>query len=63
MNYVNVCKVPKFPISGEHLKKYGYESGEILGNKLKSLEKKWIENDFLIDEKIILNSLNKKKQN
>jgi len=63
INYVNVCKVPKFPISGEHLKKYGYESGEILGSKLKSLEKKWIENDFSIDEKIILNSLNKNKKN
>ena len=35
LNYVNICKIPKFPISGDYLKKYGYESGKELGKKLK----------------------------
>ena len=43
-NFTNKLKIPKFPISGEELKnKYGFESGEVLGKKLKALEKKWIE--------------------
>ena len=59
INFVNHCKIPKFPISGDHLKKYGYETGEILGKKLKSLEEKWIENNFIIDKKLITKSLGK----
>ena len=51
IKFVNNFKIPKFPISGNYLKKYGYESGPKLGEKLKSLENKWIENDFILDEK------------
>ena len=58
IEYVDICKVPKFPISGEYLKKYGYETGELLGKKLKILETKWIENNFIIEKKV-LESLNK----
>jgi len=32
LNYVNSCEIPKFPISGDYLKKYGYISGLELGN-------------------------------
>ncbi len=59
INYVNRCVVPKFPISGDDLKKYGYKSGRILGQKLKSLEEKWIENNFSIDKNLIEKSLDK----
>jgi len=51
IDYVNACKVPKFPISGDYLKEHGYETGIILGKKLKLLEEKWIENDFVIEKK------------
>ena len=34
IDYVNTCKIPKFPISGDYLKKYGYETGQTLGKKL-----------------------------
>ena len=61
--YVRTCKVPKFPISGEYLKKYGYKSGINLGKKLKSLEEKWIENNFVLDEKLLEKTLNKISQN
>ena len=59
INYVATCEIPKFPISGEYLKKHGYKSGQVLGKKLKSLEEKWIENNFIMEEKTIEKSLNK----
>jgi len=62
INYVNISKIPKFPISGDYLKKHGYETGEVLGKKLKSLEEKWIENDFIIEKKTIKKSLDKVNQ-
>ena len=49
--YVNTCEIPKFPISGDYLKKHGYETGQALGKKLKSLEEKWIANNFIIEKK------------
>ena len=57
INYVSECEIPKFPISGDYLKKYGYEAGEVLGKKLKSLEGKWIENNFIIEQKTVDKSL------
>jgi len=63
IDYVNTCKIPKFPISGDYLKKYGYETGQTLGKKLKSLEEKWIENDFIIEKKAIEQSLGKVNKN
>ena len=63
IEYVAKCEVPKFPISGDYLKKYGYETGEMLGKKLKSLEEKWIENDFIIETRIIDKSLNRARKN
>ena len=63
IKYVNTCKIPKFPISGDYLKKYGYKSGLTLGKKLKSLEEKWIENNFVIDKKVVEESLGKVSEN
>ena len=59
IDYVNSCSVPKFPISGDDLKKYGYKSGQELGAKLKLLEEKWIKNNFVLDKKFIQKSINK----
>ena len=63
INFVNTCKIPQFPISGDYLKKYGYKTGETLGKKLKSLEEKWIDNNFVIDKKVIERSLSKVNKN
>ena len=63
LNYVNSCEIPKFPISGDYLKRHGYETGQELGKKLKSLEEKWIANNFILDEEILKKSLNKTDQN
>ena len=59
LNYIKSCEIPKFPISGDYLKKHGYETGQTLGKKLKSLEEKWIANDFIIEKKTIKKSLDK----
>ena len=63
INYVSTCKIPKFPISGNYLKKYGYETGQALGKELKSLEEKWIENNFILEKKIVEKSLGKASKN
>jgi len=63
LDYAQVCKIPKFPISGDDLKERGYKSGEELGTKLKALEKKWIDNNFALDKEVVENSLNKISQN
>ena len=63
INYLNYCKIPKFPISGDYLKEHGYNTGQILGKKLKSLEEKWIDNNFEIDKKSLEKSLGKSNQN
>ena len=63
MTYVSKCKVPKFPIYGDYLKKYGYKTGKKLGKKLESLEEEWIKNDFVIDKKVVKKSLGKVNDN
>ena len=63
LNYVDYSNKPKFHITGEDLKEYGYETGETLGKKLKLLEKKWIENNFKLDKKMLEKSLNKISKN
>ena len=63
IDYITNCKIPKFPISGDYLKKHGYETGQVLGKKLKSLEEKWIENNFIIEKKTVEKSLDKVSKN
>ena len=59
IEYASNCNIPKFPISGDDLKEYGFTSGEMLGKKLKILEETWIENNFEIDKKNIEKYLSK----
>ena len=63
INYVNRCVIPKFPISGDYLIERGYGTGEILGKKLKLLEEKWIENNFIMEKKVVEKSLGKVNKN
>tara|TARA_Y100000590_G_scaffold462559_1_gene626970 strand:+ start:3402 stop:4700 length:1299 start_codon:yes stop_codon:yes gene_type:complete len=63
IDYINTCKIPKFPISGDYLKDHGYKTGEVLGKKLKSLEEQWIKNNFAMDKKIVEKSLEKINKN
>ena len=50
INYAKKYKIPKFPFTGEYLKKKGYVDGKELGKKLQSLEEQWIANDFTIEK-------------
>ena len=63
LNYVNKYEIPKFPVSGDFLKEHGYKTGEQLGKKLKILEEKWIENNFVMDKKLVGKSLGKLDKN
>ena len=60
-NYVDSCKIPKFPISGDYLKEHGYKTGKELGEKLKILEEKWLKNNFILDKNLIQKTINKHK--
>ncbi len=59
IDLVDIYKIPKFPISGDYLKMRGYKSDEKLGKKLKLLEEKWIQNNFVLDKKLVDKSINK----
>ena len=63
IHFVNDCETPKFPISGDYLKKYGYKPGPELGKKLKSLEQDWVNNNFIIEQNLIDKSLGKPDKN
>ena len=63
LNYISNCNIPEFPISGEYLKKYGYKTGQLLGKKLKTLEELWLENNFVINQKMIEKVLGKVVKN
>jgi tRNA nucleotidyltransferase/poly(A) polymerase len=63
IDYVSNCEIPKFPISGDYLKKHGYKTGKELGQKLKTLEEKWIENNFIMEKEVIEKSLGKANKN
>ena len=63
IDFAITCEIPKFPISGNYLKKYGYETGHALGKKLKLLEEQWIKNNFDIDKKIVRKSLGRVNEN
>ena len=45
--------IPKFPVTGNDLLKQGVQSGRKVGEILKKIEKKWIENNFKINDEDI----------
>ncbi len=63
LQYIKICETPKFPISGDYLKKHGFDEGKILGKQLELLKQKWLNNNFVIDKKIIEKSLGKNYKN
>ena len=63
IDFVNICKIPKFPITGDFLKQHGYEKGRLLGQKLKLLEKQWIDNNFILEGQVVKKFLEKSNKN
>lgn len=54
---LDAWKKPNFPISGKDLIKNGFEAGTQLGDKLRELEDKWIESNFLIEREALLKEI------
>ena len=52
-NFIDKTEIPKLPVSGELLGKYGFEKGEKMGRVLKQIEQDWINNDFDLKENFI----------
>ena len=50
LSQINKSVTPKMPITGNDLFKYGFKSGKKMGQALKKIEKKWIENNFVIND-------------
>jgi len=53
LSKINHALIPKFPVTGNDLLKQGVQSGEKVGEILKKIEKKWIENNFKINHEEI----------
>ena len=51
---ISSSKIQKFPYDGKYLKKNGMKEGLILGKVIKILEKEWVENNFKISDKRVL---------
>ena len=59
LDYVENVVIPKFPITAMFLKeKFKFSESKKLGDALKKLEKKWVDNDFKIDKNNIKYYLN-----
>tara|TARA_B100001250_G_C19798422_1_gene789846 strand:+ start:704 stop:1987 length:1284 start_codon:yes stop_codon:yes gene_type:complete len=53
LNFIDKTEIPKLPVSGELLGKYGFEKGKNMGKVLKQIEQDWINNDFNLKENFI----------
>ena len=55
-NYIKIEKeiddisIPKFPYDGKFLLSKGFSEGKKIGKVIKEIEKKWIENEFQLDD-------------
>ena len=43
---IDNMSIPKFPITGNYLLDRGVKSGKRMGQAIKKIEKKWIDNNF-----------------
>ena len=58
INFFKDKEVPIFPIKAKNLmEKYNISEGKLLGIKLKKIEEKWINNDFKVSEKEVVQVL------
>jgi poly(A) polymerase len=58
---IHKINIPKFPLDGKYLIKQGLTEGKKIGYVLKELEKSWIENNYNLPEKIIIDKINEVK--
>ncbi len=51
LSKIDNMSIPKFPITGNYLLSRGIKNGKKIGLLLKQIEKKWIDNNFALDDK------------
>ncbi len=56
---INSTSIPTFPITGNYLLDRGFKSGRKVGEVLKKIEDKWIQNDFNLKDDEINNLIKK----
>ena len=53
--------IPEFPITGEYLLKKGIKSGKKMGDAIKEIKNKWLENNFNLDNEQLAKTIKKFK--
>ncbi len=67
-NYLNVLdnikkiNIPKFLFDGNYLKENGMKEGALIGKTLKQIENEWLDNDFKVSNKRVLNIIKEKNR-
>ena len=59
VNQIKNTSIPKFPVTGNYLLSKGIKNGKKIGLLLKQIEKKWIDNNFSLNDKEIKSILKK----
>ena len=54
LNNINNQDIPKFSFDGNYLQKKGMKEGTLIGKTLKLIEDEWLDNDFRISNKRVL---------
>ncbi len=54
LSNINKIIIPKFPFNGNYLKEKGMQEGSLIGKTLKIIEGEWVDNDFKISNKKVL---------
>ena len=62
-NFVETTKIPKFPVSGNDIRKLGFKEGLEIGKKLNFLKKIWVNDNFLNTKKDLINKIVKSPSN
>lgn len=62
-NFVEITKIPKFPISGNDIRKLGFKEGLEIGKKLNYLRKIWVNDNFSNTKKDLIKKILKSPGN
>ena len=54
LNNIKKQDIPKFSFDGNYLQKKGMKEGALIGKTLKLIEDEWLDNDFRISNKRVL---------
>ncbi len=61
LSKIENISIPKFPITGEYLLNKGIKSGKKMGDAIKEIKSKWLENNFNLDDEQLAKTIKKFK--